>query len=407
MRYFIWVGLALTALVAIDARADGVLEPLGKERLGTGIYCVLGRNFFTLENDLYLSTVTHMVHGAGQGRNLLLWRRSLDNGPWRLTPIRPERMPAMISILPREDHPGETLFLYVDRRDEADRVVYLERFTEDGGMEEVFRYANGSGVLNPIAAPAPGGSILHLFIPDRTDTYIRWFKAHLGEDRVERLDDIPMPQRGARLYDYHVEGSRLILPTAVVRELHLLAVDLDTGAYEMKRIDEAESPDNQPPRNMTIHAFPEKNLYLITYLRPTEFSNRPETGLVGEVVANAVCMERLESVQRTVIGGFRAEEAATHHIASAKVAEDAFVAAYTTVDEVHQRHLTGEFENYAAGHVDRWRLSGDGALTAQAQHEMEPFWHAGLATDGKGNLYMLYNSATEESPKWLKRWRTE
>ena len=412
MRYLRWCGLALTALVAAcallqTARADGVLEPLGKERLGKGIYCVLGRNFFTLESDLYLSTVTHMVHGAGQGHNLLLWRRSLDNGPWQLTPIRPGRMPAMISVLPSEAQNGETLFLYVDRQDEADRVVYLERFCEREGLEEIFRYSNGSGVLNPIAVHEPDSSNLHVLIPDRTDTYIRWFRTDLEEGAVERLDDISMPREGARLYDYHVEDARLVLPTAVTQELHVLVIDLETMTHEMKHLDTAESPDNQPPRNMTIHPFPEKELYIITYLRPTDFSYRPETGLLGEVVANSVCMDRLESVEQTVIGGFSAEEAATHHLNSVKVSEDAFVMAYTTVDEVHQRHLTGEFQNYVSGHVDRWRLASDGSVTAEAQREMEPFWHPGLAKDSQGVLYMLYNSAVKESPKWLKRWRTE
>lgn len=411
-------GFALTLILAgivgaatVNAEqsdtSSGILDPLDKERLGTKIHCVMGRNFHATDDSLYLGTITHMAYGSGQGHNLLFWRRPLEGGTWTLTPIRPERMPGMISVLPREGRHGETLFLYVDRQDEAERVVYLERFTEEHGLEEVFEYSNGAGVLNPVAIPAPDTPALHVLIPDRTDTYIRWFVIDRDTNEAERLDDIPMPRTGARLYDYHVEGARLILPTAVSRELHLLVIDLETAEYEMKHLDTAESPDNQPPRNMTIHPFHEQGLYVITYLRPTSFSDRPRTGLVGEVVAHAVCMERLTSVEHTVIGGFNAEGAATHHINSAKISEDAFVMAHTTVDEVHQRHVTGEYENFVSGHVNRWRLTPDGGITAQAENDMEPFEHPGLVAPGDGMLYMVYNTATEESPKWLKRWRID
>ncbi len=396
--------VALFGGSTVLAKETGPLEPVGRERVATGLY---SSGLAIHGEDLLFTTVTHMAHGHGQGHNLMIWRRPLDGELWRTLPVRPERKPAMLSVVPLEHRPGETLLAYVDRQDEDDRVVYLERLIDDNELVSILDYSEDRGVLNPLVAPVPEDDAAYLFIPDRgADWRVRWFRIGLDDDSVERLEDIPMPVRGARLFGHHRDGDRLVLPVGLAQELHVLDIDLDTGTYELIQVDTADSPDQQPCRSVSVHPFPEQNLYLLTYLRPAEFSDRPRTGLVGEVVANALCMDSLESIERTVIGGYRAEEAATHQIASAKVAEDAFVTAYTTVDRVHQRHLTAEFVNYVSSHVDRWRLESDGSVTAQTQHEMDPFWRVNLAMDEQdGMLYMLAADTIDVFPVWLKQWR--
>jgi len=386
--------------------AAGVLEMLDQELIGVELHNMRG-TLGLHDGALHFTTITDMVHGAGQGHNLMLWQRPPQGALWRVTPLRPDRKPAMIRYLPLPDHPGQALLVYVDREDEAARVVYVDRLSEEQGLNEILAYADNRGVLNPIGVPVPGRNVAHIFIPDRgSDWRIRWFRVNLETDEVERLEDIPMPRQGARLFDYHLEDTRLLLPVGLARELHLLEIDLDAMTHTLHQVDEANSPDNQPCREIALHAFPELELYLLTYLRPTAFSDRPRTGLLGEVVATALRQDTLEPLKRHVIGGYRAEEAATHQVSSAKVADDAFVVAYTTVDSIHQRHLTGEFINYVASHLDRWQLDANGGLSSQGQHTLDPFWRVDLATDeDEGILYLMGADTRETFPLWLQRWR--
>ncbi|MFW5802329.1 MAG: hypothetical protein ACOCWJ_00285 [Verrucomicrobiota bacterium] len=389
------------------------LRSLGKERLGTKLFNQ--RRSFQYHNDtLSFATVTDMVHGAGQGHNLMLWQKPQGADLWQINTVRPERKPTMISILPLEHRAGETLIVYVDRQhDEVDkdrRVVYVDRLKGTEQIEEVFSYSdNKYGVLNPVCVLVPERDIAYLFIPDRGKNWrVRWFRIDLETDSVKRLEDIPMPAKGARLFEYHRDGNRLILPVGLEQQLHLLEIDLAEETHNRVQIDEAESPDNQPCRAVDIFPFEEKGMFLLTYLRPTSFSRRPRTGLLGEFVAHTVDAKTLESVSETVIGGYSAEKAATHQVATVKAGDNAFVSGYTTVDKIHQRHLTGKYKNFVAGHLDLWKIEDDGRATRLAGRERSPFWRIDLAFDpGEKKIYMLWAETQKTFPLWLETWTVE
>ena len=371
-----------------------------REVLGEGLY-----GWVAVHRDtLYFYFVENMRHGAGQGENFTLWRRGPDETQWRERPLFREHHPGMVSMLPMED--GRLLFLYVDRKDERSRSVHLVR-VEDEEETSLFTFADNRGVLNPAMDLLPGGT-LHVLIPDRTGRSVRRFLVDplTGDER--RLPDVETPRGGARIYGRLLEEGRLIVPLAVTHELLLLVIDLDDYSVEMHSLDRFTSKSSEPPRNIAIYRLDEPDLYALVYLRPAEFSDRggregPRTGLVGEVVLRTVDPDSLESAGSTVIGGFSPERASTHNIAAAQVGPRDVLLAFTTVDRIHVRHLTGRYENYTGAALARWRVGPDGTATRVAEVEIGPFYYPNMVSAGDGRALFSYNKARPGSERVI-RW---
>jgi hypothetical protein len=371
-----------------------------REVLGEGLYGKVQVHHDTL----HFYFVENMRHGAGQGEDFTLWRRGPDETRWRERPLFREHHPGMVSMLPMED--GRLLFLYVDRKDERSRSVHLVRVGDDEATS-LFTFADNRGVLNPAMDMLPGGT-LHVLIPDRTGRSVRRFLVDPLRGDQRRLPDIETPRSGARIYGRLLEEGRLIVPLAVVHELLLLVIDLDDHSVEMHSLDRFTSKSGEPPRNMAIYRLDEPDLYVLVYLRPAEFSDRggregPPTGLVGEVVLRTVDPDSLESAGSTVIAGFSPERASTHNIAAAQVGPRDVLLAFTTVDRIHVRHLTGRYENYTGAALARWRFGPDGTATRVAEVEIEPFYSANMTLSGDGQALFSYNKARPGSERVI-RW---
>lgn len=255
----------------------------------------------------------------------------------------------MISTLRLDNE--TTLYLYVDRR--GTEHLYLQLLDDDGVLRTVFDLPRGgefNRFLNPHMDRMPDGRI-HLLLPDRADTVVRRFIVDPVTGDHERLSDIGMPREGARIYDRILLGTRLIVPVSVVDELLLLVVNLNDQSVASYSLDRFSSPSEEPPRNTSVFHLKIANELVLFYMRPASFSDRPgrhgpPTGLVGEHVCMVVCAETYAVKRNTVIAGFEARAASTHNYDVARTSEREFLFAHTEVDRIHQRHLTGAYENY-------------------------------------------------------------
>lgn len=412
--------MILPSLTCVIAEEDlpgspGELKLLRTEQVGVRLYNQR-RSLRVKDGDMLYATVTDLVFGKGQGDNLTLWRRPAGQQLWQGTLIRPERKTTMIQVEDLENHPGDRLISYVDRQNDhisiAQRVVYLERLTQNGtAIQEVIKYSDGgSGVLNPVLIPYPEKDLAYWFIPDRTTPWrVRWFRVKLSDNSWERLEDIPMPAGGARMYGFHRQKNRLVIAVGMSANLYMLDMDLEHETYTLHQVDQAVSPDGMPCREVDLHFYEDLNLYVATYLRPTRFSNRPVTGLLGEVVATTLNGDTLAPLHKTVIGGFTAETAATHHVMSARVCDRSFVSSYTTVDKVNQWHLTGDFKNMVATHVDRWEVRADGTLIQrQAGVLSQTYYRQDMVMDfSTGILHLMVGETRDDFPLLLMDWKIE
>lgn len=358
--------------------------------------------------------------GNGVGKHLYYWTMAYGEDEGRLVELpeagrgrhhpRDGRIGMMQLILDPED--GNKYFIYNDRTDEYERLprderrprqVYLDRFDGEK-LIELFVYSNGEGVLNPITFLADDRS-MRIFLPDRTAKNVRRFKLDLNTGEVERLEDLPLPVTGARMYDGLFDGHYLILPLAVRQELYLARIDTRDDSYVINRIDAFESPDGQPPRSIIIEKFEEKGMYVLNYLRPADFSYRPHKGLTGSVVVNAVDAQTLESLKTTVIGGHHDSEAATHYMNGAKFDNQRLAVAYTTVDSVHEWHFGRgkRHENYAESRLEMWRIHDDGSVEKEMARSFDrPFWNTGVRSMGENKLVLSYNTTTETNERWVE-----
>ena len=389
------------------------LERLNSEQLGVRLYNQR-RAFHAEGGSLTYVSVNDLVFGKGQGDNMIIWSRGPEDNLWHGVLIHPERKNTMVNVVPLENRPGETLISYVDRQHDAisinNRTVYLERIKGGSQIEEILSYSDGgSGVLNPVLVSYPEKNLAYWFLPDRTRPWrIRWFRMNTEDGTTQRLDDIPMPAAGARMYGFHREGNRAVFAVGMLANLYVLDVDLDAETYTLSPVDTASSPDNMPCREVDVHYYPELGFYVFTYLRPTHFSNRPRTGLLGEFVATTLDAKTLKPISKTVIGGYTAETAATHQVVSQKACERSFVSLYSTVDKVNQLHLTGRPENFVSTHLDRWEILPDGSIVQRMDNTMKPYTRMDLAMDRESNqLYMIVAETTDDFQLLLMTWKIE
>lgn len=352
---------------------------------------------------VHMVTIDNMRAGHGQGENLIHWQRRLGEADWRSSPRFPDHHPGMLSLLPLGD--DDTLFLYVDRRDERRRRVHLQRV--QGEREtSLFEFSDNSGVLNPTIDRLDDGRLLVL-IPDRTATSVRRFLVDDGGDGHQRLDDIATPRPGARIYQRLRDGDRLLVPLAVVGELLMLEIDLADHDHQLRSIDTFTSASNEPPRNMRLFPMPEHDRIVLVYLRPAEFSDRQgrrgeATGLVGEIVLRVLDRD-FDTVAETILAGQEAGRAATHNLAVAMPEPGRLVLGHTEVDRIHLRHLTGEPGNYVGGFVSEWRIGSDARADRVRQLELDPFFATRLAPLPDGSLMMAGNRAIPGAPLVVSR----
>ena len=353
---------------------------------------------------VYFTTTENIRHGHGQGENFVIWQREGEDAPVRLFEgLLGNHMPAMITLL--EHSNGELHVLYVDRRDENQPNVNLIAI-RDGVPVTLFHFDHTDGnVLNPVMTEMPDGRIFVL-IPDRNanNRVVRRFVVDpSGAEGPQRLANVPMPAVGARIWDIHQEGNRLIVPVGLVERLEVLVIDYSDFSYTMHTVDTFASKSSEPPRNIDIFELEGSGQYVLGYLRPAPFSDRfgaegPRTGLVGSMVLNTIDAVTFESVALETIAGFEAERAATHNFAYAQVGPRDILLAHTEVDRIHQRHLTGEYKNYVGGFLSAWRLDAAGQATKFAETEIEPNWFGRFVRDNNGRLLFIYNIAEPGDP---------
>jgi hypothetical protein len=248
-------------------------------------------------------------------------------------------------------------------------------------------------------------------IPDRHSLEVRRLIVDPASGENERLPDISMPRKGARIYGSLVDSNRLLAPVSANNELHLLVIDLDDQSHSLHRIDHFTSKGGEPPRMQSIFQLPGKDRYAVVYMRPAEFSDRfgrkgRKTGLLGEIVVNTIEKQGddYHSVRNTVIAGFKAQAAATHNMAVTQIAPDQFLLAHTEVDRIHERHLSGKYENYVGGFVTQWRIDDEGRPHRLGMAELPPFFSTRLETmPGERTAVLLCNLAQEGDPMMLFR----
>ena len=400
-------GCALPKLFSPGTEANGttlegaVLTEIAEEFLGDNLHSNM-RAFEYQDNRLHMLLTTNVAPATGTGQGLFYWTR-LGNGDWEKHEFLHDRTVGMANIVMDNTVTDDLFFIYNDRTVEDDRYAYMVRF--DGtDIRQVFSLSQklDGQVLNPQAVSSEDGFI-HIFVPDRTGTKVRWYHFNIETEEVMRLNDITMPVRGARMYDLVYQNGQILAPISVEGRLYLGILDTDKLTTNFELLDSFSSPDRMPARAMNIYIYENLGLYLITYLRPASFSNRPFTGLLGEVVANAVDMSTYKSVMKTVIGGYSKHTAATHYLKSEKLNHGMFVTAYTAVDQVHQFHLTEEHSRYVSSHLDVQELDSTGAVKKVAGNTYEnTSWDHVLARIDDDTILFTYNETTTKNQKWIK-----
>jgi hypothetical protein len=396
-----WPTMVLLSLLASGLMAVEVDE----EHLGDGLFA---QSAVWQEGTLHLTTVENMRFGHGQGENFTHWRRNDGEKPWRKQPLFPDHNPGMTCMMPLGA--DSNLFLYVDRKDENNRRVFLARV--DGGRQRVlFEFSGGRGVLNPQMDLLADGR-LHLLIPDRTGLQVRRLLVDAQTGDSQRLPDVVMPRAGARIYGRLVDGNRLIVPVSVIHEMLVLTIDLDDHRVALHSIDRFTSASGEPPRMTSIFPLADSGHYALVYLRPAAFSDRvgkqgPATGLLGEIVVNVVDAKTFASIGKTVIAGLQSEAAATHNLDALQTGPREFLLAHTEVKRIHQRHLTGAYENYVGGFLTHWTIDAQGRPVRKAEHRLPPFFSTRLTPLGEGSAALVCNEARLGDPLHLYRIRLD
>lgn len=377
------------------------LQEIGSEYLGDNLHSNM-RAFEYEQGYLHMLLTTNVAPASGTGQGLYYWVKTL-NGEWEKHEFLLDRTVGMANIVTDHTITNDLFFIYNDRTIENDRYAYMVRF-DGSDIKQVFSLSQklDGQVLNPQAISSEDGYI-HIFVPDRTDTKVRWYRFDIDSEEVVRLDDITMPVRGARMYDLALYNGIILAPIGVQGRLYLGFVDTENLSADFQLLDSFSSPDRMPARAMNIHIYENLGLYLITYLRPASFSNRPYTGLLGEVVANVVDIKSEQSINKVVIGGYTAQSAATHYLKSEQLNDNMFATAYTAVDQVHQFHLTEEHTRYVSSHLDVWQINEAGVLAKVDGIVYEDTsWDHVLARIDDRTFLFSYNQTTTDNQKWIK-----
>lgn len=392
-------------------KADHILVPIDGASLETVEHELLGehlhsnmRAFEIIDGSLHMLLTTDVTPATGTGRGLQYWTKPLDSPTWEKHEFLPDRIIGMANIVSDPLYTDDLFFIFNDRTWEDWRYAVMARF-DGSSLHTVFELDQSEGqVLNPQAISSRDGYI-HIFVPDRTSSGkdgIKWWRMNIETEELERLPNINLPTSGARLYDLLYDEGRIIVPIAIAQQLHLGIIDTEKLTIDIRLLDSFTSPDRMPPRSINIFKYENLGVYVIVYLRPASFSNRPRTGLLGETVAKVLDAESFKSLSTTVIAGFNAKEAVTHYMKSEKLNDRMFAVAYTYVDEVHHFHLTGVHDRYVSSHLAVWEVDATGKIRLVAIESTDQTrWDQVLARIDDETLLFTYNSTTPTNDKWL------
>lgn len=382
---------------------DGVvLQQASTELLGENMHSNM-RAFEYVDDRLHMLLTTNVDPSKGAGQGLYYWTKSLD-GTWEKHEFLLDKTLSMANIVRDDIYTDDLFFIYSDRTNESFRYAKMVRF--DGtNIREVFSIDQTQGqVLNPLAISSQDGYI-HIFVPNRTSSAgdVRWWRMNIETEEIEEFDAIELPGNGARMYDLRYEPGRILAPIALNQELHFGVIDTNTLTIETQLLDRFKSPDGMAPRSFNLFKYEDLGVYLLTYLRPASFSNRPNTGLTGEVVARVLDGNTFKTVSETVIGGHTAQTAVTHYMKSEQLNENMFVVAFTSVDRVHQFHLTSRHDNYVSSHLDVWALDENGKLTLVSKNVVteDTRWDQVLTRIDDHSFLFSFNETTSSNEKWI------
>ncbi|HHX02002.1 MAG TPA: hypothetical protein GX739_04940 [Firmicutes bacterium] len=391
-------------------KADQVLIPMEEASLQTLQHEFLGehlhsnmRAFEIIDGRLHMLLTTNVTPATGTGQGLQYWTKHLDSDNWEKYEFLPDRIIGMANIVSDPTYTDDLFFIFNDRTNESFRYAIMERF-DGASMRRVFELDQSEGqVLNPQAISSQDGYI-HIFVPDRTSSGrdgIKWWRMNITTEELERLQDISLPTSGARLYDLIYDEGRIIVPIAIAQQLHLGIIDTEKLTITTQLLDKFTSPDRMPPRSINIFKYEHLGMYLLVYLRPTAFSNRPRTGLVGEVVVKVLDAD-FKDLSTTVIGGFNTHEAVTHYMKSEKLNDRMFAVAFTNVDEIHHFHLTGVHDRYVTSHLTVWEINESGKIRLVAKDTTDQTrWDQVIARVDDQSFLFTYNSTNAANDKWL------
>lgn len=185
----------------------------------------------------------------------------------------------------------------------------------------------------------------------------------------------------------------------------LYLVTLDLQKQELVSSVVIDEIDHSEPTRMTDLYFYPNNRAVITYMRHAAFSNRPETGLVGSLVANVVDLNERQSLFKEILAGNSGNEAVTHYIASDRVYDEHFVTIHTTVNKVHTWHINEVHDNYNQTTMGLYKLENNG-INLVDQVISQPSW-ANRVTAYKNLVIATYNYATDTHESRLNIYRTD
>ncbi len=295
------------------------------------------------------------------------------------------------------------------------RVGFIERILPKGGSEVIFSFGDdGHHRYNPFGSLSHDGRVIDWFLPDRRKSFMRWFQldADTGE-LIWRHKNI-QTKSGVRIYDlYRDENDIIHLPVAFRDYTETWRINPELRTVEKRtKIDDytGYGIPNDTGRMFHVLPYPDKGengILVIVYLSPAEFSYRREKGLLGEIVAQSIDMKTHERIKHTTIAGFKPEEAATHYLSAAKVDDNRFAVAYTTVDDDHYFHRTEEHGNYVEGRIDVFRLKQNGQVALLHAICKPPFWTPAMAATEDGTIHIVYTEATLDNRNALhyQQWK--
>ncbi|MDG5787390.1 SseB family protein [Evansella sp. AB-P1] len=386
---------------SLEAFSPDTLEEVLKEQVEEDF--TASRSMVVKYDIAYHVYSKYIDPATGNGSGLFIYVRNLQTDESEMVELEHVR-DKIIGMFSITKHPAdEKLYVqYVDRTDENNRKVYVDEFDiQSQEFQELLSFSDGSsGVLNPISTVNENNHTLNVFIPDRANqARIRWFEIDLNNYSSERLDDIPFHTGGIRTYGYAADDGIMYLPVAATGQLHLVTLDLNKN--ELLSTNQIDKINHREPPRMTDVALYKDDILLVKYLRPARYSNRPNTGLIGELVVNVVDLNESKSVGIQALAGFDKSEGVTHYIASDQVDEEHFVSVYTTVDEVHEWHLHERHENYNHTYVSLFKLGEGNNVEEIDKVVLDPSW-ANRVTVENNQIIVTYNDTSADHGAWLQ-----
>lgn len=354
--------------------------------------------------------------GGGITDGIEHWYRNLDDSKnWQLNELYTVDSGITATFqyqFGSSDPDGPHFMNYTERNT---RVAYIERILPEGGSEVVFSFGDdGYHRYNPFGSLSNDSRVIDWFLPDRREHFIRWFQLDADTGELIWRHENFQTTSGARIYDlYRDENDIIHLPVGFRDHSEIWRINPGLRKVEKRtKIDDYTTlgVGNDTGRMFHVLPYPDKGdngILVIVYLSPAEFSFRRTKGLLGEIVAHSIDMKTHESISRTTIAGFTAEQAATHYLSAARVDDHRFAVAYSTVDDDHYFHRTEKHGNYVEGRIDVFNIEQNGQVNLLHAICKPPFWTPAMAATDDGSLHIVYTEATLDNRNALhyERWQ--